>query len=372
MLIEKANDVRTLVQLVPYVGMVNPEHIHHSTYVPLATTDDAAGVPLPDVETLFIEDFLRKSDEFRQHEHIDGLPVEIRLGTIYVYQNRRQQRCHPDALHGRTVGADFLRNEEKRLHDDKQFLITLNKNKGINDIPAFEHHLTCAGFRALDPEQQVHRLYLRYEHRRLILELKQHAGDPTCFSVKRLLRYTWKFRHIDVVKPKDDSHDPETWSDVYDVRTSISRAVDEEELHLNDEYCDFLQAKSLDRCVWRRVARDGHAVYGFNRHVLPYFDFFQIKRSQTYVYSCVNSRFFGVRVILEHQTGYDLNAAKTTTTTPYLQTTNVIMAKLFSLDASEHEARRIWSIGQWLSDLATRCTSNRLPVNEALYRMPKR
>ena len=87
MLIEKAKNVRTLVQFVPYVGMVNPEHVHHNTYVPLATSNDVTGVPVPDAESVFIEGFLRKSDEFRQHEHIDDIPVEIRLGTLYVIRN---------------------------------------------------------------------------------------------------------------------------------------------------------------------------------------------------------------------------------------------------------------------------------------------
>ena len=373
MLIEKANDGRAQVQLVPYSGMVNPEHMNQMNCIPIVETSDNENDDTQSLylERLFLEDFLRKSNEFRQTEQIDALPIEIRLGTVYTYQNRRQQNQYPDSLYRRNISADDLRNEERRARDEKHFLITFNKNKGINDIATFEHELTCAGFRQTTAQQLTYRLYLCYQTRRLILELKREINDPRYFSVKRLLRYSTKFTHIDVVKSKSNSNYPRTYDDIFDVRTSIGKALDEEELHINDEYCDFLHIKDLENCVSETISSGGQVVYQFNRHLLPFFDFFQIKQTRTYDYSCMDSRFFGVRILIEQQTGYDLNSSPRTTT-PCVQTSNVIMAKLLSKDNTEQEAERVWTIGVWLSDLATRCTNQCLSANKTFCRRPGR
>jgi hypothetical protein len=374
MLIEKANNAQTQVQLIPYSGMVNPEHINQMNCVPMVIMEDNKddeNMELSYLEKIFIEDFLRKSKEFRQTEEINSLPIEIRLGTVYTYQNRRQQNQYPDSLYCRNVSVDALRKEEQRARDDKHFLITFNKNKGINDIQMFEHELTCTGFRQTNDYQLTYRLYLRYETKRLILELKRDTNDPRYFSVKRLLKYLTKFTHIDVVKSKYNSNYPQTFDDIFDIRTSIGKSLDEEELHINDDYCDFLHIKNLENCVFETISNTGQFIYHFNRNLLPFFDFFQIKQTRIYDYSCMDSRFFGVRVLIEQQTGYDLSSSSKTTT-PCLQTNNVIMAKLLSNDFTEEEAKRIWTIGAWLSDLATRCTNLCLPANKIFCRRPGR
>ncbi|CAF0764260.1 unnamed protein product [Adineta steineri] len=368
MLIEKATNAQTHVQLVPYLGIVNPEHMNQINCIPMANINDNDDNENDHLEKLFVEDFIRKSKDFRENEQINSLPVEIRLGTVYTYQNRRQQNQYPESHNCRRISAHSLRNEERRPRNDKHFLITFNKNKGINDLHMFEHELTCAGFRQTNDQQLTYRLYLRYQTRRLILELKRHADDPRFLSVKRLLKYSTKYTHIDIVKSKHNSNYSETFDDIFDIRTSIGKA-DEEELHINDDYCDFIHIKDLDQCVFETISPTGEYVYQFNRRLLPYFDFFQIKQTNIYDYSCMDSRFFGLRVLIEHQTGYDLcSSAKTTT--PCLQTNNVIMAKLLSLDFTEDEAKRIWTIGLWLSDLATRCTSRDLPANKIFCRQP--
>lgn len=377
MLIEKASDGQAQVQLVPFSGMVNPEHMNQMNCIPMVeldsnnNDDDDGGSPSMYLEQLFLEDFTRKSNDFRRTEQIDALPIEIRLGTVYTYQNRRQQNQYPDSLYRRNISASDLRNEERRPRDEKHFLITFNKNKGINDVATFEHELTCAGFRLANAQQLTYRLYLCYQSRRLILELKREINDPRHFSVKRLLRYSTKFTHIDVVKAKAHSDYPRTYDDVFDVRTSIGKALNEEELHINDEYCDFLHIKDLENCVLETIAPTGQVVYQFNRHLLPFFDFFQIKQTRTYDYSCMDSRFFGVKILIEQQTGYDLNSSPRTTT-PCLQTSNVLTAKMLSEDSTEQEAKRIWTIGTWLSDLASRCTSRALPANKTFCRRPGR
>lgn len=356
MLIEHATRADAHVHLVPFVGSVNPEHTEQINCIPMVASDELSRDADDDLENLFVEDFLRKADDFRRNEHVDVLPIEIRLGTVYVYQTRRQQKQYPAGLARRCVTAHVLRNEERRARHDKHFLITFNKNKSVNDMDMFEHELTCAGFRASNEQQLSHRLYLRHQNKRLILELTRTNSDRRFFSVKRLLKYSSKYTHIDVVKAKAHSHSPDTFDDVFDIRTSIGKAVDEEELHINDDECNFLHAKDLDQCVFEtHSATDGQPIYQFSRRLLPYFDFFQIKQTNTFDYSCVNSRFFGVRIIVEHQSGYDLRASSKTTT-PCLQTSNVIMAKLLSFDFTDEEARRIWTIGAWLSDVATRCT----------------
>jgi hypothetical protein len=366
MLIENATQPESQVQLVPYGGIVNPEHMDQTNCVPMVTETNGADQQL---EELFVEDFLRKANEFRQTEQIDGLPIEIRLGTVYTYQNRRQQTQYPTSLVYRHVSADFLRNEERRARQDKRFLITFNKNKGINDISLFEHELTCAGFRQNHDQSLTYRLYLRHQTKRLILELARTNEDRRFFSVKRLLKYATKFTHIDVVKSKEQSKYPETFEDVFDVRTSLGKALDEEELHINDDDCDFLKIRDLDQCVFETRSTQGRLIYQFNRHLLPYFDFFQIKQTNIYEYSCMDSRFFGVRVLVEEQTGYDLHSSAKTTI-PCLQTKNVIMARVLANDVSEEEAQRIWVIGMWLSDLATRCINPNLPSNPIYSRCP--
>lgn len=375
MLIENARNRQTQVQLLPFSGMVNPEHLNQANCVPWVICDDDqedTNASSMHLERLFIDDFLRKSNEFHESGQLDCLPVEIRLGTVYTYQNRRQQQQYPNSLYDRHVSAEFLRHEEHRPHGDKQFLITFNKNKGINDLTRFEHELTCMGFRSMNDQQPTYRLYLRHGTIRLILELKRDADDPRYLSVKRLLRYGTKFRHIDVVKSKVQSNYDQTFDDVFDIRTTIGKAMDEEELHINDDYCDFLQIKDLERCVFEHVCDRKHLTYRFNRHLLPYFDFFQIKQTQIYHYSCIDSRFFGVRIFLEEQTGYDLSSGTAITTTPCLRTSNVLMAKLLAANNSDEEARRIWNIGKWMSDLATRCTNQALPANQIYSRRPKR
>ncbi|CAF1499020.1 unnamed protein product [Adineta steineri] len=334
MLIEKANHAQTQVQLVPYCGMVNPEHMNQMNCVPMVMMDDDddKNLEISYLEKLFLEDFLRKSNEFRQTEQIDSLPIEIRLGTVYTYQNRRQQNQYPDSLYCQNLSVDSLRNEERRARDDKHFLITFNKNKGINDIDQFEHELTCTGFRETHNQQLTYRLYLCYEKK----------------------TYSTKFTHIDVVKSKYTSNFPKTFDDIYDIRTSIGKALDEEELHINDGYCDFLHIKDLENCVFETISCNGQFIYHFNRHLVPYFDFFQIKQTRTFDYSC-----------------YDLNSSAKTTT-PCLQTNNVILAKLLSNTFTEEEAKRIWTIGAWLSDLSTRCTNRFLPANKISCRRPGR
>jgi hypothetical protein len=365
MLIENATNPQTQVQLVPYSGIVNPEHMNQVNCVPIVNIDDHENNSL---EEIFTEDFLRKSKDFQETEQINSLPIEIRLGTVYTYQNRRQQNQYPNSLNSRRISAYSLRNEERRSRNDKHFLITFNKNKGINDIHMFEHELTCAGFRQTNDQQGTYRLYLRYQTKRLILELTRNTNDQRFFSVKRLLKYSSKYTHIDVVKSKYNSNYPETYDDIYDIRTSIGKA-DEEELHINDDYCNFIQIKDLDQCVFETKSNNNEFIYQFNRSLLPYFDFFQIKQTNIYEYSCMDSRFFGVKILIEHQNGYDLSSSSKTTT-PCLQTTNVIMAKLLSFDFTEEEAKRIWTIGIWLSDLATRCTNRDLPPNKILCRRP--
>lgn len=371
MLIENATQDNVPVQLIPYSGNVNPEHMNQINCVPLAppsTSEDQ----LESLQSLFVEDFLRKSKEFRHSEQIDCLPIEIRLGTVYTYQNRRQQKEYPRSLPYSHLTALTLRSEERRSKNDKYFLITFNKNKGINDRFRFDYELICAGFRPMPVEQtKTYRLYLRHETKRLILELVRTATDQRFFSVKRLLKYSTKFTHVDVVKSKEETDFPQTFDDIFDIRTSIGKAVDEEELHINDEYCDFLSIRSLDQCVFETENDRGEPVYQFSRQLLPYFDFFQVKQTTNYTYSCMDSRFFRVKVCLEQQTGYDLNSSSKTTT-PCLETKNIIMAKLISYEFTEEEAQRIWFVGQWLSDLAKKCTSRNLPSNVTYSRCPGR
>lgn len=371
MLIEKATNAQTQVQLIPYTGMVNPEHINQLNCIPIVQINDDQTNDSVYLENLFVEDYLRKCHDFRQTEQIDHLPIEIRLGTVYTYQNRRQQIQYPHSLQCEHVNADDLRKEERRAHQDKHFLITFNKNKGINDLQTFEYELTCKGFRQIHNYQLTYRLYLRHENKRLILELKRNLQNPRSFSVKRLLKYSSKFTHIDIVKSKMNSNCPNTFDDIYDIRTSIGKASDEEELHINDDYCNFLQIKDLENCVFEHLSAQGDCIFQFNRNLLNFFDFFQIKQTRTYEYSCVDSRFFGVRIVIEHQTGYDMNS-HARTTTPCLQTNNVIIAKLLSHDFIDDEAKRIWFIGQWLSDLATQCTNSNLPMNKNFCRRPRR
>ncbi|CAF1325224.1 unnamed protein product [Rotaria sordida] len=368
MLIEKATNAQSQIQLIPYSGIVNPEHMNQMNCVPTVDTDDNVDDDINHLENLFIEDFIRKSKDFRDNEQINSLPVEIRLGTVYTYQNRRQQNQYPNSLYYRTISAQSLRNEERRPRKDKDFLITFNKNKGINNIQMFEYELTCAGFRSTNDLQLTYRLYLRYQTKRLILELKRNTNDERFFSVKRLLKYSTKYTHIDVVKSKYNTNYPETFDDIFDIRTSIGK-VDEEELHINDDYCNFIHIKDLNQCVFETKSNNGDLIYQFNRNLLPYFDFFQIKQTIIYDYSCMDSRFFGLRVLIEHQTGYDL-CSSSKTTTPCLETNNVIMAKLLSFDFTEDEAKRIWTIGTWLSDLATQCTNQDLPNNKIVCRRP--
>lgn len=369
MLIEKATNAHTQVQLVPYAGSVNPEHINQVNCVPVVhDADHDDGDDNEHLQELFVEDFLRKSASFRESEHIDSLPIEIRLGTVYIYQNHRQQSQFPESLRSRRITAHTLRNEERRPRNDKHFLITFNKNKGINDLVTFEHELTCAGFRRTNDHQLSYRLYLRYQTRRLILELKRNPNNPRFLSAKRLLKYSTKYTHIDIVKSKHLSSDVDTFDDVFDIRTSLGKG-DEEELHVNDEHCDFLHAKDLEQCVFETTSHTGEPVYQFARGLLPFFDFFQIKQTNTYDYSCVDSRFFGLRVSIEHQVGYD-RCMHAKSTAPCLQTNNVIMAKLLSFDFTDDEAQRIWSIGTWLSELATRCTNRDLPPNQIVCRPP--
>lgn len=376
MLIEKASNAHTQVQLVPYSGMVNPEHMNQMNCIPMVmidenNNDETIQSSSTYLEEIFLEDFQRKSHEFRQTEQIDLLPIEIRLGTVYTYQNRRQQNQYPNSLYGRNLSADALRKEEQRAKDDKNFLITFNKNKGINDIQMFEYELRCTGFRQTQDYQLNYRLYLRYENKRLILELKREIDDPRYFSVKRLLKYSTKFTHIDVVKSKHNTNYPQTFDDIFDIRTSIGKALDEEELHINDDYCNFLPIKILEYCIFETVTNSGQFIYNFNQNLLPFFDFFQIKQTRTYDYSCMDSRFFGVKISIEQQTGYDLTSSSKTTT-PCLQTNNVIMAKLLSNDFTEEEVKRIWFISTWLSDLATKCTNPSLPANKVFCRRPTR
>lgn len=369
MLIENATNAHAQVLLVPYSGIVNPEHMNQRNCVPMVNIQDSDDPDNYALENIFVQDFMRKSQDFRDSEQIKSLPVEIRLGTVYTYQNRRQQNQYPNSLYQRSISAQSLRSEERRPRKDKDFLITFNKNKGINNIPMFEYELTCAGFRATNEPQLTYRLYLCYQTKRLILELRRNTNDERFFSVKRLLKYSTKYTHIDVVKSKYHSNYPETFDDIFDIRTSIGKA-DEEELHINDDYCNFLRAKDLDQCVFETISTNGDFVYQFNRGLLPYFDFFQIKQTHVYDYSCMDSRFFGVKVLIEHQTGYDL-CSGSKTKTPCVQTKNVVMAKLISFDFTEDEAQRIWTIGTWLSDLATQCTDSNLPANKIVSRQPE-
>jgi hypothetical protein len=368
MLIENATRAQTQIQLVPYSGIVNPEHMNQVNCVPIVSIDDNDDHENNNLEKIFLEDFLRKSKDFQVTEQTDLLPIEIRLGTVYTYQNRQQQKRYPNSLNYRNISAYSLRNEEHRPRHDKNFLITFNKNKGINDIQMFEHELTCAGFRQTNDQQLTYRLYLRYQTQRLILELKRNTDDQRFFSVKRLLKYSAKYTHIDVVKSKQNSNYPETYDDIYDIRTSIGKS-DEEELHINDDYCNFINIKDLDRCVFETKSNNNEFIYQFKQSLLPYFDFFQIKQTNMYEYSCMDNRFFGVKVLIEQQIGYDL-CSSSKTTTPCVQTTNVIMAKLLSFDFTEDEAKRIWTIGTWLSHLATRCTNPNLPPNKIFCRPP--
>jgi len=366
MLIENASKPNTQVQFTPYPGIVNPEHMHQKNCVPIVQSEVNDGSD--ELKEIFSQDFLRKSQNFQNNEQINSLPIEIRLGTVYIYQNVRQQKQFPTSLSYEYITADSLRHEEYRARQDKQFLITFNKNKGINDLNTFDYQLTCAGFRPNNDQQLTYRLYLRYQTRRLILELKRDHTDQRFFSVKRLLKYSSKYTHIDVVKSKLTSNYPDTFDDIYDIRTSIGK-IDEEELHINDDYCDFLRIKNLDQCVFESQSMNGKYTYQFNRSLLPYFDFFQIKQTIIYEYSCMDSRFFGVKVFVEHQTGYDLNSSSKTTT-PCLQTNNVIWAKLVSVDLTDDEAERIWFIGYWLSELARECTNRNLPTNKIICRPP--
>ena len=369
MLVENATNTKAQVQFIPYSGIVNPEHMNQANFVPVVNEDDHDDSDNYSLETLFTEDFLRKSKDFQATEQINSLPVEIRLGTVYTYQNRRQEKQHPRKLRFQRISAYSLRNEEHRARHEKHFLITFNKNKGINDLQTFEYDLTCAGFRQINDQQTTYRLYLRYQTKRLILELKRQTTDQRFFSVKRLLKYSSKYTHIDVVNSKQNSDYPDTFDDIYDIRTSIGKA-DEEELHINDEYCHFLQIKDLEQSVFETTSNNGELIYQFSRSLLPYFDFFQIKQTTIYEYSCIDSRFFGVKVLIENQNGYDLSSGSKTTT-PCLQTENVIMAKFLSLDfTEEEEAKRVWTVGRWLSNLATRSTNRNLPANKIISRRP--
>lgn len=368
MLIEKAANGITQVQLMPYPGFVNPEHMDQINCVPVVNAEDRENSDATQLENVFVDDFMRKSKDYLEKERINSLPVEIRLGTVYVYQNDEQQVQCPNGLFNRRLSAQSLRDEEHRPRKDKDFFITFNKNKGVNDIDLFENGLHGAGFRMTSEQQTIYRLYLRYNQKRLILELNRNINDPKYFSVKRLLKYSSKFTHIDVVRAKEKSNYSETYEDIFDIRTSIGKA-DEEELHINDEYCNFLRVKNLNQCVMEKKAKSGQLIYQFNRNLLRYFDFFQIKKTLVYDYACMDSRFFGVRIMIENQTGYDL-CPRTRTQTPCLKTSNVIMAKLATNDFTEAEAKRIWTIGLWLSDLATRCTHPGLPSNKIYCRRP--
>ncbi|CAF3114679.1 unnamed protein product [Rotaria socialis] len=368
MLIEKATNPQTLVQLMPYSGIVNPEHVNQMNCIPMVSPDDGENSDHDQLESVYIDDFTKKSQDFQNKEMTNSLPIEIRLGTVYTYQNSEQRTQYPNSLSNRLLSVQSLRNEEHRPRNEKDFFITFNKNKGVNDIEMFENELICAGFRATNDEQTTHRLYLRHHQKRLILELTRDADDPSYFSVKRLLKYSSKYTHIDVVRSKDNSNYSDTYDDIFDIRTSIGKA-EEEELHINDDYCNFIRIKNLNQCVCEKQTQSGQKIYQFNRNLLRYFDFFQIKQTIVYDYACINSRFFGVRVLIEHQIGYDL-CTNSRTQTPCLKTNNVVMAKLVSSEFSEAEAKRIWMIGTWLSDLATRCTRSDLPCSKIFCRQP--
>ena len=358
MLIEHANHPHDQVQLVPFFGMVNPEHLNGMNCIPIIRTNTNEQTSY--LEDVFLEDFLRKCEQFRRFESLSILPIEIRLGTVYTYQNRRQEHRYPRHHHGCHFTVDLLRKEEQRAHHEKHFLITFNKNKGINDLQLFEHQLICTGFRSNPDHQLTYRLYLRDQNKRIILELKRQHEHSRCFAMKRLLKYSTKFTHIDVVKCKSQSKYPRTFEDIFDIRTSIGKALEEEELDLNDELSRFLDRKTFDHCMVENYSDRGQPIYHFHPQLMPFFDFFQIKQTRTFDYSCMDSRFFGLRIVIEHQMGYDFTC-NSTASIPCLQTANVIMAKLLSHQCTKDEAKRIWSIGQWLSELATRCTNRTDP-----------
>ncbi|CAF1647747.1 unnamed protein product, partial [Didymodactylos carnosus] len=215
---------------------------------------------------------------------------------------------------------------EYRPSNDKHFLITFNKNKGINSIEKFENELLNNGFRLNNSIQTTHRLYIKYRNKRFILELvKNH--DNNYYSVHRILKYSTKFSHIDIVKSKTHTQYPSTYDDIYDIRISMGK-IDGEELNLNDNSCNFLHKLDLINCVYETMNKNGS--YVFNRQLTNYFDYFQVKTTRTYDYSCMNSDFFGVKIIIENQQGYDLdiNSKTLMAHTPYIKTQNVILAKI--------------------------------------------
>ncbi|CAF4308047.1 unnamed protein product, partial [Rotaria sordida] len=75
MLIEKATSAQSQIQLIPYSGIVNPEHMNQMNCVPTVNTDDNVDDDINHLENLFIEDFIRKSKDFRDNEQINSLPV---------------------------------------------------------------------------------------------------------------------------------------------------------------------------------------------------------------------------------------------------------------------------------------------------------
>ena len=64
MLIENATNGESQVQLVPYFGIVNPEHMNQTNCIPIINKDDYDDNENENLEKIFIEDFLRKSKRF--------------------------------------------------------------------------------------------------------------------------------------------------------------------------------------------------------------------------------------------------------------------------------------------------------------------
>lgn len=100
----------------------------------------------------------------------------------------------------------------------------------------------------------------------------------------------------------------------------------------------------------------GETTYRFATGLRKYFDFFQVKSIICYEYSCIEYRFFGLKVFVEDQRGYDVLSI-CQTRTPLLETENVLVAKVVLNELNENEAKRIFSMGIFLSDLATRCST---------------
>ncbi|CAF1229924.1 unnamed protein product [Rotaria sordida] len=118
------------------------------------------------------------------------------------------------------------------------------------------HACLCSTF---DP-QIMYQLYLCYQIKRLILELKCNTIDQRFFSsAKCLSKYPTSYTHIDIVKSRYYSSYLNTFGDIFDIHTSIDKA-NEEESDINDHCYNFIHIKDIDQYVFETQPKEKNYV----------------------------------------------------------------------------------------------------------------